>query len=281
VSHQSERQGFDERKVVFPRLGDLKLNPRNVRVHPEAQIGQIARSIERFGFNNLILIDCQNNVLAGEGRVRAARLLRLERVPALRIEHLNAAEKRAFVLADNKVAEASGWSKDILTLELQELGDLDFNLELTGFSPGEIEALLGSENPDKADEDDIYPGYEPGHAITQPGDCWRAGPHLLICGDARDQVSYERLMARETAAYAITDPPYNIKIDGNAAGHGRVHYREFALASGENEPGRIHLLPQRRLPEYSASYDPRRDLRRVHGLEAYAGDARCRSEELP
>jgi DNA modification methylase len=233
VSHQSERQGFDQRKVVFPRLGDLKLNPRNARVHPEAQIGQIARSIERFGFNNPILIDCQNNVLAGEGRVRAARLLGLERVPALRIEHLNAAEKRAFVLADNKVAEASGWSKDILTLELQELGDLDFNLELTCFSPGEIEALLGSENPDEADEDDIYPEYEPDHAITQPGDCWRAGPHLLICGDARDQVSYERLMAGETAAYAITDPPYNIKIDGNAAGHGRVHYREFALASGE------------------------------------------------
>ena len=233
VSHQPERQGFDEPKVVFPRLGDLKLNPRNARVHPEAQIGQIARSIERFGFNNPILIDCQNNVLAGEGRVRAARLLGLERVPALRIEHLNAAEKRAFVLADNKLAEASGWSKDILTLELQELADLDFNLELTGFNPGEIEALLGGQDPAEEESDENCPEYDPSHVVTQTGDCWRAGPHLLLCGDARDQVSYKRLMAGEKAAYAITDPPYNIKIDGNAAGHGRVHYREFALASGE------------------------------------------------
>jgi DNA modification methylase len=233
VSHQPERQGFDERKVVFPRLGDLKLNPRNARVHPEAQIGQIARSIERFGFNNPILIDCQNNVLAGEGRVRAARLLGLERVPALRIEHLNAAEKRAFVLADNKVAEASGWSKDILTLELQELGDLDFDLELTGFSPGEIEALLGGQDPAEEEADEICPAYDLSHAVTQPGDCWRAGPHLLLCGDARDQASYKRLMADEKAAYAVTDPPYNIKINQNAVGHGRVRYREFAFASSE------------------------------------------------
>jgi DNA modification methylase len=134
--------------------------------------------------------------MAGEGRVKAAMRLGLQRIPVLRIEHLNAAEKRAFVLADNKLAEGSGWSRDILTLELQELTDLDFNLELTG-------------------------------------DCWRAGPHLLLCGDARDQVAYKRLMAGEKANYAITDPPYNIKIDGNAAGHGRIHYREFALASGE------------------------------------------------
>ena len=147
MSHQPERHGFDEPKVVFPRLGDLKLNPRNARVHPEAQIGQIARSIERFGFNNPVLVDGQNNVLAGEGRVKAARQLGLQRIPVLKIEHLNAAEKRAFVLADNKLAEGSGWSTDILAFELQELADLDFNLELTGFNPGEIEALLGGQDP--------------------------------------------------------------------------------------------------------------------------------------
>src|ERR1700730_303547 len=130
VPRQNKNRGFDERKVSFPRLVDLKLNPKNAKLHPERQIGQIARSIERFGFNNPVLIDRQNNLLAGEGRVKAARLLGLERVPALKIEHLTAAEKRAFVLADNKLAEASGWSTDILTLELQTLANLDFNLEL-------------------------------------------------------------------------------------------------------------------------------------------------------
>jgi DNA modification methylase len=232
VSNYAERRRFDQRKVVFLRPCDLKLNPRNARVHPEEQIGQIARSIERFGFNAPVLVDGHNNLLAGEGRVRAARLLGLEGVPVLRIEHLNAAEKRAFALADNKLAERSNWSTDILKLELQELGDLDFNLELTGFSPGEIEALLGGQDPgDEADE--VCPAYDLSRAVTQPGDCWRAGPHLLLCGDARDQASYKRLMVRQKATYAITDPPYNIRINQNAVGHGRVHYREFKFGSSE------------------------------------------------
>jgi DNA modification methylase len=233
LSNSTKRRGFDERKITFLRPGDVKLNPRNARVHPPQQIDQIASSIERFGFNNPVLVDRQNNLLAGEGRVKAARQLGLERIPALRIEHLTPAEKRAFVLADNKLAEGSGWSNDILTLELQELADLDFNLELTGFNPGEIEALLAGQDPAEEEADEICPEYESSHAVTQRGYRWRAGPHLLLCGDARDRVSYKRLMAGEKAAYANTDPPYNIKIDGNAAGHGRIHYREFALASGE------------------------------------------------
>jgi hypothetical protein len=228
-----KRRDLGERKVIFLRPCELRLNPRNARVHPEKQIDQLAQSIVRFGFNNPVLADGQNNVIAGEGRVKAAMRLGLQRIPVLRIEHLNAAERRAFILADNKLAEASGWAQDILRLELQELADLDFNLELTGFSPGEIDALLETQASGEEDADDICPDYQPDHAVTQAGDCWRAGPHLLLCGDARDQVSYRRLMADEKAAYAITDAPYNIKIDGNAAGHGRVHYREFAFASGE------------------------------------------------
>jgi DNA modification methylase len=237
VSISTKRRDFDERKIAFLRPCDLRLNPRNARVHPPQQIDQIARSIERFGFNNPVLVDRQNNLLAGEGRVKAARQLGLARIPTLRIEHLTPAEKRAFVLADNKLAEGSGWSRDILTLELQELADLDFNLELIGFNPGEIDALLDTQHSGGEDADEICPEYDPGHVVTQTGDCWRAGPHLLFCGDARDDVSYKRLMAGEKAAYAITDPPYNIKIDGNAAGHGRVHYREFAFASGEMGQG--------------------------------------------
>ena len=114
-----------------------------------------------------MLVDGQDNVLAGEGRVKAARQLGLQQIPALKIEHLNAAEKRAFVLADNKLAEGSGWSSDILTLELQELADLDFNLELTGFSPGEIDALLDTQHSDEEDADDICLEYDPSQVVTQ------------------------------------------------------------------------------------------------------------------
>lgn len=232
VSNSAKKRSFDQRKIILLRPCDLKLNPRNARVHPEKQIEQIALSIEQFGFNNPVLADDQNNVLAGEGRVKAAKRLGLHLIPALRIEHLNAAEKRAFVLADNKLAEGSDWSTNILTLELQELADLDFNLELTGFGPGEIEALLGDQ--DGIGEDaEICPEYDSSHAVTKSGDCWRAGPHLLVCGDARDQDTYRRLMVGEKAAYAITDPPYNIRIDRNAVGHGRVRYREFAFGSSE------------------------------------------------
>jgi DNA modification methylase len=233
VAHSTKQSGFDEHKIVWLRSSDLKLNPRNARFHPEAQIEQIARSINRFGFTNPILADGQNNVLAGEGRVKAAQRLKLNRIPVLKIEHLTEAEKRAYVLADNKLAEASGWVPDILAIELQELTSLDFDLELTGFSTSEIDALLGAEDPGQEDADDICPEYEPANAVTQNGDCWRAGSHVLVCGDARDRNIYTRLMAGKKAAYAITDPPYNIKIDGNAAGHGRVHYREFAFGSGE------------------------------------------------
>jgi DNA modification methylase len=233
VSRPIKHCGFDERKVVGLRLTDLKLNPRNARLHPEAQIELIASSIERFGFNNPVLVDGQNKVLAGEGRVKAAQLLKLNQIPVLKIEHLTAAEQRAYVLADNKLAEGSGWAPDILAIELQELTDLDFDLELTGFSTGEIDALLGADDSGQEDADDICPEYGQSNAVTQSGDCWRAGSHVVVCGDARDQNTYTRLMAGKKATYAITDPPYNIKIDGNAAGHGRVHYREFAFGSGE------------------------------------------------
>jgi hypothetical protein len=223
----------NDRKVAHLPIRDLRPNPNNARTHSRQQIEQIARSIDQFGFTNPVLIDGSNQILAGHGRVEAAKLLGVERVPTLRIEHLTDADKRAYVIADNKLAEKAGWSDEILKIELQELINLDFEVELTGFSPGEIDALLDAQHSDGEDADDIYPEHQPDHAVTKVGDCWRAGPHLLICGDAREEAGYKSLMAGEKAAYAITDPPYNIKIDGNAAGHGRVHYREFAFASGE------------------------------------------------
>jgi DNA modification methylase len=223
----------DERRLVLLHIRDLQPNRSNARTHSRQQVEEIARSIDKFGFNNPVLIDRDNHIIAGHGRVEAARLLGLVRIPALRIEHLSPAEKRAYVLADNRLAEKAGWDEEVLAIELQELINLDFNLELTGFSAGEIDALLGAQDSDDEDADDVCQEHEPSHAVTQAGDCWRAGAHLLLCGDARDQASYKRLMAGEKAAYAITDPPYNIQIDKNAVGHGRIRYREFAFASGE------------------------------------------------
>src|SRR6516165_410910 len=122
-----------ERKVTFLPISDLATNPRNARTHSPRQIAQIARSIERFGFNNPVLVDGNNQILAGHGRVAAARILGLTSIPVLKIEHLTDTEKRAYVLADNKLAEKAGWDAEILALELQDLVDLDFEVELTGF----------------------------------------------------------------------------------------------------------------------------------------------------
>jgi DNA modification methylase len=226
-------RGVDDRRLVLLHIRDLQPNPKNARTHSRQQIEEIARSIDQFGFNNPILIDSNNLILAGHGRVEAAKTLGLVRIPALRIEHLSAAEKRAYVLADNKLAEKAGWAKEILAIELQELINLDFDVELTGFSAGEIDALLGSHDEVEEDADEVYPECESSHVVTKPGDLWRAGANLLVCDDARYPASYKRLMAGAKAAYVITDPPYNIRIDKNAVGHGRLHYREFAFASGE------------------------------------------------
>jgi DNA modification methylase len=229
-----KRCGLDDRKVALMRVRDLKPNLKNARTHSRQQIEQIARSIDQFGFNNPILVDNGNQILAGHGRVEAAKLLGLDRIPALKIEHLSAVDKRAYVLADNKLAEQASWSKEILRIELQELTNLDFEVELTGFSAGEIDVLLGSQDAGGEDADDALPEEQPTTcAVTRAGDCWQAGDPLLVCGDAREEATYRQLMSAEKAAYAITDPPYNVKIDGHATGHGRTHHREFAMASGE------------------------------------------------
>jgi DNA modification methylase len=224
----------EDRKVAHLPIRDLRPNPDNARTHSRQQIEQIARSIDQFGFTNPVLIDGSNQVLAGHGRVEAAKLLGLEHVPTLRIEHLTDAEKRAYVIADNKLAEKAGWSDEILKIELQELINLDFDVELTGSSAGEIDVLLDGEDADGEDADDALPPVRPDcGAVTRLGDCWRAGDHLLVCGDARDEATYRRLMSGERARYCITDSPYNVPIDGHATGLGRTHHREFAMASGE------------------------------------------------
>jgi hypothetical protein len=173
MPHSTRRaNAFDKCKITQTRVRDLVPNPNNARTHSPRQIEQIARSIERFGFNNPVLIDSDNHILAGNGRVKAAKQLGLASVPTLKIEHMTDAEKRAYVLADNRLAEKAGWDEDILAIELQGLIDLDFDVGLIGFEAGEIDLLLDSQNVAGDDADDICPDFDQACSVTCAGDGW-------------------------------------------------------------------------------------------------------------
>lgn len=162
----------------------LRPSPRNARTHSKAQIKQIAASIKEFGFTNPVLIDEAQTILAGHGRVEAAKLLKLEDVPVVRIEHMSEAQKRAYVIADNQLALNAGWDEAILAVEFESLTDLDFDVSLTGFEMGEIDRLIGSLDLTGSEGEALIPSPAAGPAITQLGDVWQIGPHRLICGDA-------------------------------------------------------------------------------------------------
>ena len=223
-------------RLEYRRLDELTPYARNARTHSKKQLRQIADSIDRFGFTNPILIDASNTILAGHGRVEAARLLGLAEVPCIRLEHMSAEEKRAYVLADNKLALNAGWDEEILAEELKELlaVDLDFDIGLTGFTVAEIDSLVDGLEPEEPGdpEEDRLPE-DDGEARCRPGDIWQLGPHRLICGSSLDERTVVALMAGEKARMVFTDPPYNVPIDGHVGGSGKVRHREFAMASGE------------------------------------------------
>ena len=212
----------------------------NARTHSRKQIRQIADSIERFGFVNPVLIDAEGDIIAGHGRLAAAQLLGIPEVPVLPITHLSPDEKRAYILADNRLAEKAGWDREILAIELQALIDFDFEVEITGFELAEIDLILDEDRirksatePEAADE---VPPVSSGPPITQPGDVWRLGVHRLICGDARDPQALAKLLGDDEVDLIFTDPPYNVAVDGHVGGLGKLKHREFAFASGEMSP---------------------------------------------
>jgi DNA modification methylase len=223
-------------EVIERSVASLKPYARNARTHSKKQIKQIASSIERFGFVNPVLIGDDGDIIAGHGRVEAAKQLGLRTVPTLALSHLSETERRAYVLADNKLALNAGWDREILAIELQGLVDLDFDVELTGFSLAEIDFVLdeaGEADPDAPDAaEDAVPNIT-GPAVSRMGDVWILGRHKLVCGDARSSDAYARLLGNERVDMVFTDPPYNVAIDGNVCGLGSVKHREFAFASGE------------------------------------------------
>jgi len=222
-------------------IGSLKPYPRNARTHSKKQIQQIASSIRRFGFTNPVLIDDDLSIIAGHGRVAAAKLLEMTEVPCLRLSHLSAAEKRAYILADNRLAEEAGWDREILAIELRALIELEFEMDLIGFEVAEIDLILdeaaeASTEGETGPEDAIPSMPDPAAAVTRPGDLWRLGRHLLLCGDARDSAAYRTLMGNQQADLIFTDPPYNVPIDGHVCGLGRIRHRSFAMGVGEMSP---------------------------------------------
>ena len=226
-------------EVTYLPITDLKPNPQNPRVHNEKQVRQIAQSIEAFGFNVPILVDDRHNVVAGHGRLLAAQKLGWKSVPVIRLNHLSESQYSAFLIADNRLTENSSWDDRLLGEQLKVLSELelDFDLEVTGFEVAEIDVLIdGLEPLDEPDPDDRLPAIE-GSAISEIGDLWQLGKHRVLCGNSLDPESYKRLLDGTKVDLVITDPPYNVVIDGHASGLGKARHREFAMASGEMSIG--------------------------------------------
>jgi DNA modification methylase len=229
-------RSLHELKVQLLPVASLKPWVRNPRTHSARQIEQIADSIREFGFVNPVLIDADRGVIAGHGRVKAAGLLGIESVPTIRLDGMTEAQRRAYVLADNKLAENAGWDYELLGLELQYLSeiDLDFDLDITGFEAAQIDVLIQRVDPAGRcnDADDVIP--EPDESpVSRIGDLWSLERHRLLCSDATKVESFESLLGGEKAQMIFIDPPYNVPINGHVCGSGSIKHREFAMASGE------------------------------------------------
>jgi len=224
-----------ELQVEVVSISSLRPYERNARAHSKRQIGKIAASIKEFGWMNPILADASGTVIAGHGRLEAAKLLGLAKVPVIRISDLSPTQVRAYRLADNRLAEDAGWDESLLRIELNELIELssDFEITATGFEMAEVDIILGA--ADDAGDDDASaaePADAAGQAVSKAGDLWHCGKHRLLCGNALERAAYERLLEGEKADLVITDPPYNVKVS-SISGKGRRKHDEFVMASGE------------------------------------------------
>jgi DNA modification methylase len=224
--------------IIYRNVTDLKLAPDNPRLHSPKQIRQIARSIEGFGFNVPVLIDAQMGVIAGHGRVLACKLLGINEVPTISLEHLTEPQIHAFRIADNKLTENSNWDERLLAEQIKALSEveLDFNLKSTGFEMGEIDVMVEGLAPasrGKDDPADAIPDTGAKPQVTRSGDLRVLDRHRVCCGDGRNESAYSALMEGRRADMVFTDPPYNDPIDGYVAGFGKIHHAEFAMASGE------------------------------------------------
>ena len=215
-----ESQRYRRPKIieVLERLPLDRLIPyaNNSRTHSEEQVAQIAASIREFGFTNPILIDAEDGIIAGHGRVLAARKLGMAEVPCIRLGHLTEAQRRAYVIADNKLALNAGWDEELLRVELEGLKSLDFDTSLTGFTEDELAALLSISTIDPQTDPDETPE-TPINPVSVLGDVWVLGKHRVACGDSNNIDAVQELMNGDLADLLLTDPPYNVAYEGGTA----------------------------------------------------------------
>lgn len=210
--------------------------PRSLRNYKTPAVKQAARFIESLGLRLPILVDAQRNVIAGEIWALAAKFLELPEIPALFVEGLSQDQLNAYRIGFQKIPELGGWDEEALGEIFKDWGSraLDFDIEIAGFAMPEIDALIGkfdvSDGSNLSDESQLPP---PGPAVTLPGALWLAGKHRILCGNSLESTSFQTLMGDQKASVVITDPPYNVAIDGHVGGKGSVRHREFAMASGE------------------------------------------------
>ncbi len=226
-----------DREVELVPLAELRPSRHNARKHSRRQVELLKASIRELGWTVPILIDEAGMVLAGHARLEAGKGLGLERVPCIRLGHLSEPQKRALMLADNQIAAKATWDLDMVAIELKDLISLDVDVSSMGFEIAEADVIIAkydqADPKSTVDKDDECPAVGAGQPVCRRGDVWRMGNHRLVCGDARSSEDVARLMAGEIADACLIDPPYNVKIDGNVAGHGKVKHREFVEASGE------------------------------------------------
>lgn len=207
-----------DRKTEYFLEDITKLIPyaRNARTHDDKQIAQIAASIKEFGFLSPIIVSGDNTILCGHGRFYAAQKLGLSKVPCIKEEYLTETQKRAYIIADNKLSLNAGWDNEMLAVELSELQGADFDVSLTGFDETEIAELFADDNDDVKDDDFDVEGELEKPPVTKSGDLWLLGNHRLICGDSTKEDTYTRLMDGKKANLVVTDPPYNVNYEGSA-----------------------------------------------------------------
>jgi DNA modification methylase len=233
----------EELKLIS--IDELIPYANNARTHNKEQINKIRSSLREFGFVNPVLIDKDKNIIAGHGRVTAAKEEGIKEVPCVLVEHLTEAQKKAYIIADNKLALDAGWDNELLALELENLKELDFDVELTGFNAAEIEDLF-SQVHDKDVEDDDFDADAALEEIDEPvskqGDIWILGKHRLICGDSTKAETYEKLMGGKKANLCVTDPPYNVNYTAGRENERKIkndhmedkNFYEFLLAAFKN-----------------------------------------------
>jgi DNA modification methylase len=219
-------------RIEMMRTTDLKPNLKNPRTHGDKQIQLIASSFTRFGFVIPIVIDDQSQIAAGHAKWEAAKLRGLTEIPTIRVSFLTEADRRAFALAENRLAELGGWDQELLADELNWLFEQDYDIDITGFTLADMDFSIGSAEQAAEPEHVELPNPD-ATAISQLGDLWLIGPHRLYCGNSLEASSYEVLLGSDRANMVFADGPYNVKINGHVSGLGSVKHREFQFASGE------------------------------------------------